>query len=439
MRVLPFVFAAALAPFASAQDVVDPGTIEPRHAFELDAISAFDIADHIDVLASDLLEGREAGSKGEQRAAQYLLSWLEEVPTLEPAGPDGSWYQDFTVPNPDGGEPLQARNVLALLRGSDPELSHELIVVGAHYDHVGFGKSGNALDFLEEGIRNGADDNASGTSVVLELAMELSTRSNRPRRSIMFQWYSGEELGLIGSKHYVDNPTWPLADTVAMLNLDMVGRLRGNTLMVGATGCSPTFEDVAFELGDDVGLTIYSDRPGAAPSDNTSFYEAGIPALFLFTGLHRDYHRVGDDAHKINLEGAELVGRYAALWIDHLDALVEGPTYQLAPGSAKLFNPRVFVGVSVRDSNDVSEPGAQVSILIPGSPADTAGIIEGDIIIAVDDEPIADGAAMAAYLKVLDPNLIPFEVTVQRQVFDAADNTLAGYERVEATITPVIK
>lgn len=436
MRVLASLLIAALGPALVAQtSVVDPGRVDDVEAVEFDPISAYDIGDHIDVLASDLLEGRAAGSKGASRARDYLVSWLEEVPLLEPGGEDGSWYQDFEVPAPDENSFIQARNVLALLRGSDPELAAELIVVGAHYDHVGYNKAGNALDFLEEGIRNGADDNASGTSVVLEMALAMATRGERPRRSIMFQWYSGEELGLIGSKHWVEHPTWDIEQVVAMLNLDMVGRLRGNTLMVGATGCSPGFEELAFDFAEDFGLTIFSDRPGQAPSDNTSFYDVGIPALFLFTGLHRDYHRVGDDAHKINIEGCEIVGRYAMRWLEHFDSLEERPPFQLAPGAATMFNPRVYVGISVRDAAAV---GAEVSILIPESPAAESGVAEGDVITHVDGEPIADGGAMAAYLKELDPNLVPFEVRILRPVLDETGEMIDA-ERLDLTITPRIK
>src|SRR5262249_24956675 len=158
----------------------------------------------------------------------------------------------------------------------------QFIVIGAHYDHVGFGEHDNALDAPGQ-IHNGADDNASGSATLLDLATSLANAGWKPRRTILFQWYSGEELGLLGSEFYVEHPLEPLEQTIFMLNMDMVGRLVGRTLVVGGTGSSPGIADVAAALCKPLRLTMINDPPGTDPSDNTSFYEHDIPAIFLFT------------------------------------------------------------------------------------------------------------------------------------------------------------
>ncbi|MBM3984297.1 MAG: M28 family peptidase, partial [Planctomycetes bacterium] len=308
------------------------------------SITAAEIGEHVEVLASDLFEGREAGTRGERRAAAYLIAQLEACEALQPDGPEGEWLQPFELELHDG--PATAHNVLARLPGGDPALAHEAIVVGAHYDHVGFGHNGNTLDFGVHDIHNGADDNGSGTSALLDLATSLAGSGWRPRRTLLFQWYSGEELGLLGSRHWVANPTHPIRDVVFMINMDMVGRLTGRTLVVGGTGTSPGLSDLARAACDDLGLVMIDDPPGGAPSDNSSFYEADVPALFLFTGLHPDYHRATDDSHKLDLPGARDVGRLAERLVRAIDARDARPEFRRSPGTANIFTPRRWLGAA---------------------------------------------------------------------------------------------
>ncbi|MCA8922342.1 MAG: M20/M25/M40 family metallo-hydrolase, partial [Planctomycetes bacterium] len=199
------------------------------------------------------------------------------------------------------------RNVIARLPGTDPALQHEVLVIGAHYDHVGFGHSGGSLggrDSMGQ-IHNGADDNASGTAALLELAQALTL--NPLRRTVVFVAFSGEELGLIGSKAFVANPPFARERIVGMLNLDMVGRLRDQKLEVGGVGTSPGFQQLVSASLEAEGLKGAFTKSGMGPSDHASFYAAKIPVLFFFTGLHDDYHRPSDDAGKLNAKGAERV------------------------------------------------------------------------------------------------------------------------------------
>ncbi|MDG2148010.1 MAG: M28 family peptidase [Planctomycetota bacterium] len=397
--------------WAAAQAAGPPFSSVPEEQAG-DEILAEDIQEHVDILSSDLFEGRGAGTRGERRAAGYIVSVLEEIEGLEPAGDDGTWFQEFPVPAKmvmDEVEFEVGRNVLAMLPGSDPELASEVIVMGAHYDHVGpRGLHGGSLGGIGE-IHNGADDNASGSSLLLEVAAALAT-SERPRRSVMFQWYSAEELGLVGSKHWVAHPTVELERVMAMLNFDMVGRLTGSTLLVGGTGSSPELESMIEASRGFQGLDYVIDPPGNAPSDNSSFYEAGIPVLFLFTGVHADYHRATDDADKLNALGVERIARLGRLLIRQLDEREASLTFRDAPGMANYWVPSVEYGFSFDPLGPESEGQgvAELVVLTPDSPAGRSrdhegrGLREGDVLMRVDGEIPGDFATFQESLRITD-------------------------------------
>ncbi len=187
----------------------------------LNTITSAELGHHVDVLADDAFEGREAGSRGGRAAGGYLVQLLEEN-HIQPAGDDGGYYQSL-----DGGY----RNVLGMIPGRDPQLQREFIVIGAHYDHVGFGTPRNSFGPTGS-IHNGADDNASGTAGVLEVLQAFTMLPEAPRRSILFAFWDGEEKGLLGSKHWTSFPTVPLKQVVLVFNADMIGRLRNNRLEV---------------------------------------------------------------------------------------------------------------------------------------------------------------------------------------------------------------
>lgn len=449
-----------------------------RRARAFDPITAEELLAHVSVLASDAFGGRETGTAGERLASDYIVAQLAALPGLVPAGEDG-WLQTFPMsvrkraeesagsrseleePLPpmefdddvDGDEPpLDPRerselgpghNVIALLPGSDPRLSHEFIVLGAHYDHVGYGRHGNSLGGSGQ-IHNGADDNASGSAALLELAEALATVAQPPRRSILFQWYSGEELGLLGSQYWVAHPTRPLDQVVVQLNLDMVGRLLGGTLMVGGTGTSPGFDailDVA--LADDPSLVVIRDRVGAAPSDNASFHLAGVPVLFFFTGEHADYHKPSDDAERINAAGEERVVRLVERVLRGLDALDERPPFTAAPGIYQDFWPSVRLGVAFASVPAWVVGCARVDVVVPGEPCDRGGLREGDVVFRVDGQRPKDRSELEALLALVDDARTPRRLEVWRAIDGTPptedDDWLEVMELVELSVSPVVR
>lgn len=407
------VAAVLLAPAACASDPIVSAAHADDVRFVADPILVDEYQEHIDLLASDMLEGRETGTRGEQRAAAYIIAMLEELPRIEPAGDDGGWFQTFPV---TGTKDIESgRNVLARISGSDPALAHEAIVLGAHYDHVGFGRHGNSLDMGGPPlIHNGADDNASGTAGLLEIAAALATAPTPPRRTILIQWYSGEELGLLGSRHWVANPLHPLDDVVAMINCDMIGRPVGRTLLVGGTGTSPIWNDMLAELRLPHGLELVYDPTGIAPSDNSSFYEKDIPVLFFFSGVHEDYHRPTDDAGKIHADAATRVVRLVHDVIRDVDARPERPPFTPALGSANYYMPTVVYGM-VLDPVGSGVPGtATIAVLEDDTPAAEAGLREGDVLFLVDKQEPEGYVELKALLKTTDDLRRPHSFVVWR-------------------------
>lgn len=297
----------------------------------------------------------------------------------------------------------EARNIVAYLEGTSE--TNEYVILGAHYDHLGIGKQGGSFDRSPEGkIHNGADDNASGTSALLALAHALSKASQRPR-SILFLAFSGEELGLLGSAHYVAHPTLPLKDCYTMINLDMVGRLSPQNPEVEVTGVATgdrfkkdieslnqRVSQVVSAHAENEGQTLHfkAAKGFAGNSDHASFYHAGVPVLFFFTGLHKDYHRPSDDSDKINYQGLSLVTQLVAL--QTLDFLKDPqrPVYQKvktqhASGSASQGN-RVRLGIMPQYGEE--EGGLGVTDIIENTPASRAGIQGGDRIIQMGSQKI---------------------------------------------------
>jgi aminopeptidase YwaD len=202
-----------------------------------------------------------------------------------------------------------ADNVIGFLEGTDPELKNEILVVGAHYDHVGYKKNTPAG---EDSIYNGADDNASGTAGVMAIARAFSKLEQKPKRSVLFITFAGEERGLFGSRHYVDNPLFPLENTVAMLNLDMIGRNESNRLYVNAHSVSPQLKEINAEENEEVGMELlYNDSYSSGGSDHASFIDKGIAALFYHSGLHSDYHKPSDEADRIDFTKAARISQLA--------------------------------------------------------------------------------------------------------------------------------
>jgi hypothetical protein len=278
----------------------------------------------------------------------------------------------------------RAENVVGILPGSDPELRKEAVVIGAHYDHLGFGHFGT-LDRSSEGrIHHGADDNASGTAVLLDLARRLSQSLSRPARTIVFAAFSGEELGLYGSRHYVNYPPVRLSATKAMINLDMVGRLRENRVTVFGSRSAKGLSAVISEEGRRLGLEI-RESDGIGRSDHMSFYNKKIPALHFFTGSHPDYHRPSDTWDKLNIEGMARVSDLVQATVRRIAEMREPLSFVSLP-SRPPSNERdssrgygAYLG-SIPDFG-ANDEGVRLAGVSDGSPAALAGLREGDVII----------------------------------------------------------
>lgn len=299
-------------------------------------------------------------------------------------------------------ESRAAHNVVGILEGSDPALRREAVVVGAHYDHVGTGHFGSLGGKEAKGeIHNGADDNASGTAAILGLARHFAALppAERPKRTLVLIAFTGEEKGLLGSAHYVAHPLWPLADTAAMINLDMIGRSAGR-LIVGGVGSGSGFREIVERAAQGEGLDLKMADTGYAPSDNMSFYERRIPVLFFFTGMHADYHRPGDDVEKVDAANlariARIVGRTAAQLAGAAGRPVFAETRpEMMPGMVP-DGPRL--GITAEEGREGERPGCRVTGVGKGSAAERGGIVAGDLILEVAGKPAADPAGLRALL-----------------------------------------
>lgn len=269
-------------------------------------------------------------------------------------------------------------NILGLLEGSDPALKSEILVIGAHMDHLGLGGTHSLAESKAPAIHHGADDNASGTAGVLELAAYFA--KNRPKRSILFMCFSGEELGLLGSAHYVKSPTLPLAQTVAMVNMDMIGRLDQDRLIAVGSGTSPDWNPLLDKLNTEAKFSLSRSESGFGSSDQQSFYNAKIPVLFFFTGLHGDYHRPSDTADKINYDGeAKVLALVARATREIADAPARPGFTQITVVQEQPARFKVSLG-SIPAYGYEGE-GVQLDGVRPGSPAEKAGMQKGDIIV----------------------------------------------------------
>jgi hypothetical protein len=283
------------------------------------------------------------------------------------------------------------KNVMAVLEGEGP-LADETIIVGAHYDHLGMGGAGSLAPWTSA-VHNGADDNASGTSTLLEIAHRLVTSEKKPRRRIVFIAFTGEERGLLGSAHYVRQPRFPLEKTIAMYNLDMVGRLKDDKLVVYGTGTAQNFDPLIEKLCQEMGFKLSKQPEGFGPSDHSSFYARKIPVLHLFTGTHTDYHRPSDDADKLNVPGMRRVAELVTRIVEQTDATDARPQYVEVKGAVTMLagdpsSPRPSLG-TIPDEG-ANADGVPLIGTLPGSAAERAGVQAGDILQRLGDTRIAN-------------------------------------------------
>lgn len=350
------------------------------------SITAKQLQTHVEILADDTFEGREAGSRGGQAAAVYLVKQFQKIGATGGAE-EGKFYQPFAE---------NSRNILALVPGTDPKLKDEVIVVGAHYDHVGYGKRNNSYGPLGY-IHNGADDNASGVAGLLELAEALKQLPGGPKRTVLIALWDGEEQGMHGSKHWVKHPTVPLKQVKFMINVDMIGRLRKNQLEIIGSRTSSGLRKWLSERNSEAKLTFNFLWALKADSDHHTFFKQQIPVLMLHTGLHDNYHRPSDDADKINDAGLEQISRFLFTLTMDLANRKQVPLFREASTKeskkdrkrfeATLDTPRPRLGVSWTDHD--SESGAIiVSRVRYKSPADTAGLKVQDRLLKFNGQDI---------------------------------------------------
>ncbi len=287
-------------------------------------------------------------------------------------------------------EKVSVPNVLGILKGSDDKLKNEYIILGAHFDHLGFGGTGSGSLSMNSGeVHNGADDNASGTAGVLEIAAKLSSQPEQLKRSVIFMAYNAEEEGLLGSKYFVDNPTIDLTKITAMINMDMIGRMSDKKVTIGGTGTSPSFKSILDELEPDYDINIRRSSEGYGPSDHASFYVNDIPVLFFFTGTHTDYHKPSDDWEHINAEGEKQILEMVHDIIYKIDSIDEQLVFtESGPKEASQIRRSFKVTLGVIPSYGSDAEGLEIDGARPDGPAGKAGLKKGDIIIEIDGKDI---------------------------------------------------
>ena len=290
-------------------------------------------------------------------------------------------------------------NVVALLEGSDPARKHEAVVVGAHYDHLGRGGFGSLAPDRRGEIHNGADDNASGAAGLLELARAFASQP-RPRRTLVLVAFSGEEAGLVGSREYVEDPRVPIANTVAMVNLDMIGRLKSGMLFVFGTETSPDFPRLVRKGADGARLGVNLTQGTFSPSDQANFVARGVPVLFFFTGNHGDYHTPDDDAARVDAQGvASVIEVVHHVVRELLDADARPALIAVEPRAPGTGEPGYgpYLG-TIPDFAGKPGEGVLIQGVRKGSPAEIAGLRAGDRLVEFDGVAIANLEEYAALL-----------------------------------------
>jgi hypothetical protein len=352
------------------------------------SITNDELKTYIDVLADDTLEGRETGSRGGRAASNYIFKAFERLGAA-PAGDGGTYFQSFNA---------ASRNVVAIVEGSDPRLKDQAIVIGAHYDHVGYGTARNSYGPTGY-IHNGADDNASGVAGLLEVLDAVKHLPTPPRRSIVFACWDAEEGGLHGSRQWVSKPTVPLSQVVLDINIDMIGRMKNGRLEILGSRTAPGLRRLVSEANGEGPTTILFDWKLKPDSDHWPFYERRVPFLFFHTGLHGDYHRPSDDAHLINHEGLAATTRVIFQLVMQVADADSVPAFRDASRNESTSSPAALeqpistqpprFGLPFR-----IEPGSPprffVTALNSGSPAERSGIKPGDQLLEFNGHPIND-------------------------------------------------
>ena len=341
-------------------------------------------------LASDFLEGREIGTRGEEKAAMYIAQRMEDI-GLQPKGDNATYFQSFPFferKNPHSTDPKEAKegigkNVVGFLDKG----AKTTVVIGGHYDHLGYDASGS-LHTGEPAIHNGADDNASGIAAMLLMAEYFKDKPLN--NNILFIAFSGEEKGLFGSKAFTENPTVAIESINFMINMDMVGMLNEEkSLVINGVGTSPVWNATLPNLKVD-DIQLVTTESGIGPSDHTPFYLKDIPALHFFTGNHEHYHKPTDDVEIVNFPGIRSVAHFIVALIEELDddgKIAFTKTKDEDP-NRKVADFKVTLGVM--PDYVYQGTGMRIDGVISGRVAEQAGMKKGDVVIGIGDMEIKD-------------------------------------------------
>ena len=379
-----------------------------------------DYIEHVQFLAADIMEGRGVGTSGLDKAAGYIAG-IMKASGLSPAGTDG-YFQRFTAKPRgrkvlhDGTKPafetneqdqrkISLSNIIGMV--SAPEKTSRSVIIGAHYDHLGFKVEADTDGNISQVVFNGADDNASGVAGLLLLAEAFVSLSDRLSSNIYFVAFSGEESGLLGSAHFVQNLPCRADSIISMINLDMIGRLRDGRLIIASAGSGEGLQEIFEQAASGLDISPVFDRSGSySGSDSDSFIFAGIPAVHLFTDVHPEYNTPADDTELVNGPGGALVTRFTFRVVEHLASLKDHPRF--AAEALKGREPthssgrKVYTGVIPMFGGEQVE-GVAIRGAVPGSPASLAGLKPGDIIIGIGGKSISSLAEYAGALALYNP------------------------------------
>jgi Zn-dependent M28 family amino/carboxypeptidase len=348
------------------------------------------IEEDVAFLADDALEGRQTGTVGEQKAAEYIAKRFQDL-GLHAKGTDGFFqtfsfkpktdpHQEVKYTIKDGDSTITGTNVIAYIDNQ----AENTVIIGAHYDHLGYGAEGS-LYRGERAIHNGADDNASGVAVLLNLAKRLM--KGNINNNYLFITFSGEEMGLLGSNYFVKNPTIDTKKANYMINMDMVGRLKkDSTLAVYGVGTSPIFKQTL--KANNNRFKLVQKESGVGPSDHTSFYNADIPVLHFFTGQHEDYHKPSDDTERLHFNGMQVISNYIFEIVSDLDNNGKLPFRKTKNESEDV--PRFKVGLGVIPDYLYDGKGMRIDGISEDKPAQKAGLQRGDVVVKLGDIEVID-------------------------------------------------
>ena len=384
------------------------------------------LSKHVEWLAAPEREGRVPGSAGLVTARDYIAEAFATA-GLEPGGDEGGWFQSFTLEAGPDGKPVEVANVVGVLRGKRSDWAEQSIVLGAHYDHLGLGwPDAHAGD--EGKLHAGADDNASGVAVLIELAKNLASEGGG-QRNLVFVAFTAEECGLRGSRYYVEHPRFSLDGLRGVINLDTVGRLFDQPLLIHGCGTADEWQHVFRGCGFVTGIENKIVMEGAEGSDQWSFIEKGIPGVQVFTGAHLDYHSPRDTVEKVDVAGLVKVATFVKEAVVYMTERPEVLTVTIAGTVSAPKDPAAAGGrrVSFGSMPDFAYQGKgyKLGTVTPDSPADKAGLVAGDVLIRIAGQEVTDIRGFSEILKTLQPGQT-VKATVQR-----------GEEEITADVTVV--